>query len=161
MAKSTIMMPFFLTMPISRMMPIMRDQTEVEAEQHQRRERADAGRRQRRQDRQRVDVALVEHAEDDVDDDERRGDQQRHRAQRGLEGLRVALERADQRSPACRISRSRLLDRLGRLCRATTPGARLKLMVTAGNWPWWLIDSGLIVARASIWRKSRAAPAAR
>ena len=36
MAKSTIMMPFFFTMPISRMMPIMRDQAEVEAEDHQR-----------------------------------------------------------------------------------------------------------------------------
>ena len=23
-----------------------------------------------------------------------------------------------------------------------TSGARLKLIVTAGNWPWWLITSG-------------------
>ena len=25
------------------------------------------------------------------------------------------------------------------------PCARLKLMVTAGNWPWWLIDSGSVL----------------
>ena len=25
---------------------------------------------------------------------------------------------------------------------SATPGARLKQIVTAGNWPWWLIDSG-------------------
>ena len=25
---------------------------------------------------------------------------------------------------------------------SATPCARLKLMVTAGNWPWWLIESG-------------------
>ena len=27
-------------------------------------------------------------------------------------------------------------------CPSATPWARLKLMVIAGNWPWWLIDSG-------------------
>ena len=27
-------------------------------------------------------------------------------------------------------------------CPRATPWARLKLMVIAGNWPWWLIDSG-------------------
>ncbi len=38
-----------------------------DAEQQQRQHRADAGRRQRRQHRDRMDVALVEHAEHDVD----------------------------------------------------------------------------------------------
>ena len=68
------------------------DQAEIEAEQHQRGERADARRRQRRQDRDRVDVALVEDAEDQVDDDERGHDQHRHGGERLLERLRVALE---------------------------------------------------------------------
>ncbi len=27
---------------------------------------------------------------------------------------------------------------------SATPWPRLKLIVTAGNWPWWLIDSGRI-----------------
>ena len=71
-----------------------RDQAEVESEQHQDRERADAGRGQRRQDRERMDVALVEDAEDQIDHDERRQDQQRHGAERLLEGLRGALEAA-------------------------------------------------------------------
>ena len=44
-----------------------RDDAEVGAAEHQREQRADAGRRQRREDRDRVDVALIEHAEHDVD----------------------------------------------------------------------------------------------
>ncbi len=45
---------------------MMRDDAEIVAGEHQREQRADAGRRQRRQDRDRVDVALVEHAQHDV-----------------------------------------------------------------------------------------------
>ena len=33
---------------------------------------------------------------------------------------------------------------VGRLPERRAFGARLKLIVTAGNWPWWLIDSGRI-----------------
>ena len=53
-----------------------------------------AGRRQPRQNRQRVDVALVEDAEHDVDDHD--GDDQQHRevAERALERLGRALELA-------------------------------------------------------------------
>ena len=58
----------------------------------EREQRADAGRRQRRENRQRVDEALVEDAEDQVDHDDRRQDQHRHVRQRGLERLRIALE---------------------------------------------------------------------
>ena len=36
--------------------------------------------RQRRENRDRVDIALVEHAEHDVDDEDRGGDQERRRA---------------------------------------------------------------------------------
>ena len=58
---------------------------EVVAGDEQREQRADARRRQRREDRHRVDVALVEHAEHDVDGDERGEDEQRlvARATRG------------------------------------------------------------------------------
>ena len=68
------------------------DQAEVETERHQDRERADAGRRQRRENGERMDVAFVENAEDQVDHDQRRQDQQRNGAERLLESLRGALE---------------------------------------------------------------------
>ena len=42
-----------------------------------------------------MNEAFVENAEDDVDDDQRRADQSRFAAQRGLERLRVALEGRD------------------------------------------------------------------
>src|SRR5262245_51628936 len=73
------------------------DHREIHVAELQRQQRADAGRRQRGENRQRMDEALVEYAEDDVDDDERRGDQRRFARERGLEGLRVALEGSDHR----------------------------------------------------------------
>jgi hypothetical protein len=76
-------------------------------------------RRQRREDRQGMDVALIEHAQDDVDDDDRRGDEIGLAGQRRLECLGVALEIADQ-------GRRRAELRLGIL------GARLKDRVTDG-----------------------------
>ena len=62
--------------------------------QEQSRERSDTGRGQRRQDGERLDEALVEHPEHDIDGDESGGDQKRLRGERGLEGLRRALETA-------------------------------------------------------------------
>ena len=118
-----------------------RDQAEIESEQHQDRERADAGRGQRREDRQRVDVALIENAEDEVDDDQRRQRSAAARCQRMLERLRVALEARVQRGRHAQFGLA-ALDRRRSPDRARRPGARLKLMVIAGNWPWWLIDSG-------------------
>src|SRR5207245_1279525 len=113
MAKSTSMMPFFLTMPIKRMMPMMPITERSIMAELQRQQRADAGRRQRGQDRERIDEALVEDAEDDVDDDERRGDQRRFARQRGLEGLRVALEGSDHRRRHADLARG-LVHRLDR-----------------------------------------------
>ena len=135
MAKSTIMMPFFLTMPISRMMPMsaMTDRSIVEQHQHQ--QRADAGRGQGGEDRQRMDVALVEHAEDDVDRDQRGRESGTAGLQRGLERLGGALEGADDRSPACRIAAPRF-SIASTASPSATPGARLKDRVTAGNCPW-------------------------
>ncbi len=57
-----------------------------------REQRAEARRRQRRDDGERVRQALVQHAEHDIDRDQRRQDQQRLRAHRLLEGLHVAGE---------------------------------------------------------------------
>ena len=51
---------------------MMPDHREVEATNVERQKRADACRRQRRKDGELVNEALVEDAEDDVDDDERR-----------------------------------------------------------------------------------------
>ena len=57
-----------------------------------------------------MDEALVEHAEDEVDDED--GDEQQHALplQRGLEGLRRALEAACRAWPGGRSSRCTRLD---------------------------------------------------
>ena len=68
------------------------DQAEIKSKRHQDRERADARRRQRREDGQRMDVAFVENAQDQIHHNQRRQDQKRNRAERLLEGLRRALE---------------------------------------------------------------------
>src|SRR5215831_17281030 len=73
------------------------DHREIHVAELQRQQRADASRRQRGENRQRMDEALVEYAQNDVDDDERRGDQRRFARERGLEGLCVALEGSDHR----------------------------------------------------------------
>ena len=77
-AKSTIMMPFFLTMPISRMMPI--SAIRLKSKPNSIRIASAPTPADGSVDRivKRVDVALVENAEDQVDHDERREDQQRH-----------------------------------------------------------------------------------
>src|ERR1700731_2620425 len=69
-----------------------RDHAQVEVNRHQQQQRADAGRRQGRDDGDRVDEALVEHAENNVDDEERRKDEDRRALQRRAEGLGIALE---------------------------------------------------------------------
>ena len=76
-AKSTSMMPFFLTMPISRMMPMKAITDSSMPASLQRDQRAEAGRGQGRDDGERVRQALVEHAQHDVDREQRRDDQQR------------------------------------------------------------------------------------
>ena len=73
------------------------DHAEIEVDRHQHEQRADAGGGKRRQDGDRMDGALVEHAEDDVDGHERGGDEQRLAGERGEKGVGVALEGGDQR----------------------------------------------------------------
>jgi len=58
---------------------------EIDAGDEQGQQRAHAGRGQRRDDGDGVDVALIEHAQHDVDDDEGRQDQERLALKRGLE----------------------------------------------------------------------------
>ena len=91
-AKSIIMMAFFFTMPISRMMPISAmtlksvrqiiSASSAPTPAEGRVERIVIG----------MNVAFVEHAEDDVDGHERRKNQKWLVDQRGLKGLRRSLK---------------------------------------------------------------------
>ena len=117
------------------------DQRQLGPEHLQRQQRAEAGRRQRRDDRQRVREALVQHAEHDIDREQRRQDQQRLRADRLAVGAGVALEFGVQGVRHVQLG-DRAIDRARRLLDGDAFGARLKLIVTAGNWPWWLMTSG-------------------
>ena len=122
---------------------------EVQAEEQQREDRADARRGQGGQDRDRVDEALVEHAEDDVDGDERGQDQERLVGQRGLEGLARcpgSCPRTDGGKP---ISRSAAWMAVDGVAQSEAPRARLNDSVTAGNWPWWLDGERRACARRS------------
>ena len=111
-----------------------RDHAEFRPANQQRENRADSRRRQRRENRDWMDVALVENAENDIHRDDRRENQQRLVGQRRLEGLRRALERRlhAQRHSAFAL---RLFDGLGRLAqrhaRREVEGNR-----TDGNCPW-------------------------
>ena len=68
---------------------------EIAAVDHQRQQRSDTGRRQGRKDRDRVDKALVEHAQHDVHRDDRRDDQDELVAECRLKRQRRALEDGD------------------------------------------------------------------
>ncbi len=68
------------------------DDAEILMEQHERQQRAHAGRRQRGENRDRVNEALVEHAEHDVDRHQRGQNQQRLIGERILERGSGALE---------------------------------------------------------------------
>src|SRR5882757_3994399 len=98
MAKSAIMMPFFLTIPINGMMPISANDGKIKVKGEQHQQRADTRRGQRGQDRQRVNVTLVEHAQDDVDGDQSCQNQVRLALERGLKRLRRALKGAQDRA---------------------------------------------------------------
>ena len=69
-----------------------RNDAELGARDQQREQRAHAGRGQRGDDGDGVDVALVQHAQHDVDGDQRGQNQQRLVGQRGLEGRGRSLE---------------------------------------------------------------------
>jgi len=66
---------------------------ELDPERHQSHERAQARGRQSRQNRERVDEALVEDAQNEVDHENGQEQQDAHAFERALERLRGALER--------------------------------------------------------------------
>ena len=70
------------------------DDVQLGSKQHHRHQRADAGRWQRRNDRQRMNQAFVQHSQDDVDGEQRGADQNRLVRERLLECLRGAGELA-------------------------------------------------------------------
>jgi hypothetical protein len=112
------------------------DHVEVLAHGLQRQQRAHARRGQGREDGQRVDEALIEHAQDDVDGDQRGGDQDRLAGQRLLEGLRRALEGAGERSRRAQLV-ARGLHRLRRLAERHAR-REIERQGRGGNSPWWL-----------------------
>ena len=88
------MMAFFFTMPIKSRTPMAAMIVNWVSKSHNAKRRADAGREQRREDGERMNQALVENAEHDVDRDQRRAEQKRHAGLRLLKGRGGARERA-------------------------------------------------------------------
>ena len=129
-AKSTIHDPVLLHETDEHDDPDERVDGEVDAEEEQRHEGAEAGERQGGEDREGMDEALVEDAEHDVDDEDRHDEQQAQAAHRLLERLRGALE------PEATVAGSTSAAADSMPCTASPselPGARLKLMFTAGS----------------------------
>jgi hypothetical protein len=118
------MMAFFFTMPISSRMPMVAISVRSLPEQHQRGQRPHRRRGQARQDGDGVDVALVQHAQQHVDHQQRGDDQDQLAALRALEYRRVAAIGADHRRPASAIASRSLVDLGGGIAqrRARAPG---------------------------------------
>ena len=99
----------------------------------QRQQRAKRRRGQAGQDRDRMDEALIENAEHDVDDDDRRREQQALALQRLLEDLGVALVAAAYRDRELDIAlelRDLVDSRAERVARLEVEGDRDR-----GSWP--------------------------
>jgi hypothetical protein len=140
-AKSIIMIAFFFTMPMRRTIPMSATMSNSIPQTHQREQRAHAGRGQRREDGDGVDVALVEDAEHDVDGDQRGEHEDRLVASAVAELLRRALE-AGVQAPGQPIVGS---PADGRRPRAERVARRhVEESVTEGNWPWWFTVSGAV-----------------
>ena len=132
------MMAFFFTMPISRMMPISAITPRSMRKIGERQNRAHAGRRQRGENRDGMNVALVQHAQHDVHGDDGGQDQPAFVGQRSLEGARRSLERCLDAGRHADLA-PRAVESPSPLRPANTPLPRLNEMVTAGNCPWWLM----------------------
>ena len=112
---------------------------QVLLEDHQRQQRAEPGERQARQDRERVDEALVQDAEHEVDHQDRE-DQQDQQALLGVlerravpEKLVLMVEGSTSRAAASTPSTAVPIE---------VPGSRLNESVTEGSWPEWFTVSG-------------------
>jgi hypothetical protein len=110
------------------------DDIQLHVEEQQRQQRAGAGRRQRGENRDGMDVALIEHAQHDVDREQRGQNEHRLRRERILKRRAVpwklpwideGIRRPSQLASMARVAVPR-----------SPPGARLKEMVTQGNCPW-------------------------
>ena len=80
-----------------------RDHAEIEMSCHQQHQCSQPRRRQRRDDGDGVDQALIQYAEDEVDHEQRCQDQDRRGRQRVPEGLRIALEAGRQRDRLAKL----------------------------------------------------------
>ncbi len=92
----------------------------------------DAGRRQRGENGDGVHQALVQHAEHDIDGEQRGDDEQRLGGERLLKGLSGAGEGAAHRRRNTDPP-FHLVDQPSVACPSETPGARLKETVTEGK----------------------------
>ncbi len=81
-----------------------RNHIQVRMKQHQRQDRAHAGGRQSRQNRDGMNVAFVQNAEHDVDGHESRDNQKGFGRERGLKGLQAFLKTFRGSWPACPFS---------------------------------------------------------
>jgi hypothetical protein len=79
-----IIIAFFFTMPIRRMIPNQCDHPKLASADQQRKKRTDTRRRQRRKNRDRMNIALVKHTEHDINGDDRRENEPRFVFQRRL-----------------------------------------------------------------------------
>ena len=137
------MIAFFLTMPMSRMMPISAIEREFDVADHQRQQRAHAGGGQRGENGDRVDVAFIEHAEHDVDDHDGRQDEKRLALERGPEFRGAAGEAWSTMVSGSPISFCAVWI-ASTASPSEPPGRRLKESVTAGNWPSCMMASGAV-----------------
>jgi len=120
-------------MPIKKNDPDQRNDAELIVEQHQHEQRADAGRGNGREDRNRMDQALVQNGQDDIRSRPAPPGSAKAASQRILERLRIALERRQQPVRNVHLPLD-FGDGFNRLASAA-PGARLKDSVIAGNSP--------------------------
>jgi hypothetical protein len=111
-------------------------EAQIDAEDQQGQQGAEAGGGQAGKNGQGVDEALVEDAEHDVDHQDRDQQQDAQALERGLEGLRASLQAGVERGRACSLAFQGL--DASTASPSETPGSRLKEIVTEGNWPWWL-----------------------
>ena len=109
-AKSIIMIAFFFTMPISKMMPIIAIIVRSVCVDRQRQERAHACRRKRGKNRDGMNVAFVENPQHQINRDQRGCDQHRFFTQRILIRLRRSRENRVNGGSANRSFRPRRLD---------------------------------------------------
>ena len=126
-------MAFFFTMPISRMMPISAMMLSSVRKISSASSAPDARRGKRGENRDRMDVILVENSQHDVDRDQRRQNQIGLGGQGVLKDLRRALKagwmvagRTMVRTAFCTATTA---------CPSVTFGARLNERVMAGNCP--------------------------